>query len=520
MAGGGSGETNAGTNLGGGTGVYAGKSGTDLQFRSLQGAGSVEVNLTGSTITLSAPTVPVNLSDFTNDTGYITGITATNLGGGQSIIEAVSAPSNLKVKSLTGSGAVEVTTSSGTLKVSAAPNPIVLSQLTDDVGYITEASANSTYIIDPDSTYYVAKNGDDTNGDGSLTKPFLTINQTLSTVPADSVIFIFPGTYTEDVDLNKNITLTSYSPGGNQFEVKIQGKTTISNGQVNLNNIALSNTTDYALDVTNVSTSNGCKITYCTISRSVGVAARFSGSWSGSCHLQNIWSSGTFQYDQSGFVRVEFSDLFFSEQQVNATGAAVELATIKETGAITHSNGNLILRDVRSIAKNGSNESLISTCNAGNGILFIQDTFTTQSDLTLGRIVKSGTCPWEIMGGGSNRSWVESPTDPGAPTDWLNGPRLGVSVGFGHLSRDVAETYTPSNYTGGDYVTDHFEGIDTTLGDLYKDLGEFTVAGLPSASANPNAYALATDASGGRTLVRSDGTNWKVIAVEGATVTT
>ncbi|MBT8449585.1 MAG: hypothetical protein KJO69_07840, partial [Gammaproteobacteria bacterium] len=59
--------------------------------------------------------------------------------------------------------------------------------------------------------------------------------------------------------------------------------------------------------------------------------------------------------------------------------------------------------------------------------------------------------------------------------------------------------------------------VDDVLG---KDLGEFTVANLPAASSNANYYALATNASGGRTVVRSDGTNWKVIAVEGATVTT
>jgi hypothetical protein len=53
---------------------------------------------------------------------------------------------------------------------------------------------------------------------------------------------------------------------------------------------------------------------------------------------------------------------------------------------------------------------------------------------------------------------------------------------------------------------------------LYRDLGEYTVAGLPAAASYANAYAVATDASGGRTVVRSDGTNWKVIAVEGATV--
>jgi len=59
--------------------------------------------------------------------------------------------------------------------------------------------------------------------------------------------------------------------------------------------------------------------------------------------------------------------------------------------------------------------------------------------------------------------------------------------------------------------------VDDALG---YDLGEFTVAGLPTASSNANGYALATNASGGRTIVRSDGTNWKVVAVEGATVTT
>ena len=51
------------------------------------------------------------------------------------------------------------------------------------------------------------------------------------------------------------------------------------------------------------------------------------------------------------------------------------------------------------------------------------------------------------------------------------------------------------------------------------DLGEFTVAGLPAAGTYPNCWAVATNASGGRTMVRSDGTNWKVIVVEGATVT-
>jgi len=58
--------------------------------------------------------------------------------------------------------------------------------------------------------------------------------------------------------------------------------------------------------------------------------------------------------------------------------------------------------------------------------------------------------------------------------------------------------------------------IDTNLA---ADMGEYAVASLPDATVHPNAYALATDASGGRTIVRSNGTDWKVVVVEGATVT-
>lgn len=52
----------------------------------------------------------------------------------------------------------------------------------------------------------------------------------------------------------------------------------------------------------------------------------------------------------------------------------------------------------------------------------------------------------------------------------------------------------------------------------HGDLGEYTLATLPTAAIYPNTYALVTDAAGGRTIVRSDGTNWKIVTVEGATV--
>ena len=62
------------------------------------------------------------------------------------------------------------------------------------------------------------------------------------------------------------------------------------------------------------------------------------------------------------------------------------------------------------------------------------------------------------------------------------------------------------------------EALDAIDFAMYKDLGETTLASLPPASSHPNAWILVTNASGGRTVCRSNGTAWKVIAVEGATV--
>jgi hypothetical protein len=90
--------------------------------------------------------------------------------------------------------------------------------------------------------------------------------------------------------------------------------------------------------------------------------------------------------------------------------------------------------------------------------------------------------------------------------------------GVNHIALDA-----PPSLQGD--VLWHLPGDDTGLTNspssgniLAIDLGEYTVATLPDAGSFANCWALATDASGGRTVVRSDGTNWKVISVEGATV--
>lgn len=106
-------------------------------------------------------------------------------------------------------------------------------------------------------------------------------------------------------------------------------------------------------------------------------------------------------------------------------------------------------------------------------------------------------------------------------TDWINLSGAAGSVAELNLIGDV-NVGTPGAPQDGlvlawNDAAGEFRLTSVSIG---FDLGEFTVAGLPTASSNANRYALATDASGGRTIVRSDGTDWKVVIVEGATVVT
>lgn len=138
----------------------------------------------------------------------------------------------------------------------------------------------------------------------------------------------------------------------------------------------------------------------------------------------------------------------------------------------------------------------------------------------------------EINGGDGNYAGGDIELTPG--NDTTDGSLPGtVKIVGAHSSVTAELRFQEASTNGTEYTALKAEDSITSSalwtlpsaqnssGDpLGIDLGEYTVAGLPSASAYPNCWALATNASGGRTIVRSDGTNWKVVAVEGATVTT
>jgi len=94
-----------------------------------------------------------------------------------------------------------------------------------------------------------------------------------------------------------------------------------------------------------------------------------------------------------------------------------------------------------------------------------------------------------------------------------------IELQAGAIAADRTITLPIDAPADGDVLTTLATGV--TSWSPSADLGEFIIVNLPLASTHANSYALVTDAGGSpavRTIVRSDGTNWKVVATEGATV--
>lgn len=155
--GGGSGEVNTASNIGAGQGVWAQKSGADLQFRSLVASGSVSVLSGTNTIAISSSAI---LSGTTTGTGEpvfiavqqtnlqfrslsgqggiavtsgsfgtisisstanaITAITGTNLAAGEGVFQSITSPNQLNFRNLTASGSVSLVSGTNTINISSS----------------------------------------------------------------------------------------------------------------------------------------------------------------------------------------------------------------------------------------------------------------------------------------------------------------------------------------------------------------------------------------------------------------
>jgi hypothetical protein len=109
-----------------------------------------------------------------------------------------------------------------------------------------------TGVVTPQNYLYVSKNGNDSNN-GSADKPFLTVQAAINAAASGTTVFIFPGTYNENLTLKSGVNLTSSI----KFGITIVGNH-IANftGTVVLLNIFLSSTTGNTLTFSGTNSQN------------------------------------------------------------------------------------------------------------------------------------------------------------------------------------------------------------------------------------------------------------------------
>ena len=99
--------------------------------------------------------------------------------------------------------------------------------------------------VEPSNYLYVGKNGNDTTGSGGANKPYLTVSKAITEATSGTTLFIFPGTYTEDITLKAGINMVAPA----KFSVYIKGKVTVNMiGTVYAEKIIFKNDTDIVID--------------------------------------------------------------------------------------------------------------------------------------------------------------------------------------------------------------------------------------------------------------------------------
>jgi hypothetical protein len=102
-------------------------------------------------------------------------------------------------------------------------------------------------VVKPTNYIYVGKNGNDTTGDGSAGSPYLTISKAITVATSGTTIFIFPGTYAENITFKTGVNLTC----GVQYGVYITGNHVASfTGTVICENIVFQNASSSASGTT------------------------------------------------------------------------------------------------------------------------------------------------------------------------------------------------------------------------------------------------------------------------------
>lgn len=149
--------------------------------------------------------------------------------------------------------------------------------------------------VKPANYLYVGKSGNDTTGTGAAEKPYLTVQHAIDVASTGTTIFIFPGTYTEDITLKAGVSLTSPV----KFGVYITGNLTSGfTGTVVCDGIIFQSSTGITVSFSGTGVQNLQLVNGCSVNSGSGDAFRWTNTNSASkIYFQdgtcNVSTSGT-----------------------------------------------------------------------------------------------------------------------------------------------------------------------------------------------------------------------------------
>lgn len=216
-------------------------------------------------------------------------------------------------------------------------------------------------IVKPTNYIYVSKNGNDTTGDGSAGSPYLTVSKAITVATAGTTIFIFPGTYAENLTFKVGVNLTCPV----QYGVYIVGNhTATGTGTIISDNIILQNAS---------SASSGTTL---TVSGSTAINLQFYGSYINSASLSGAGDAIQWTNTNSAS-KIQIIDGNVSVAHSNATARCF----YSTTGAA----GSIIANRVSFKIDNSDNIALA----IGGAV-----SFTHTADAVLGQAVVSNSASY------------------------------------------------------------------------------------------------------------------------------
>lgn len=390
-----------------------------------------------------------------------------------------------------------LTTSLGDLTTTVGDNSTAIGDLQTDLGNLTTTVGNlATDVTNLQSSVsdlegaieeievdfqtqnvlYVAKNGNDTTGTGSLPKPYLTISKAVAEASSDSLIIIFPGDYTGFTVTGKsNITFYGHSTFDSQ--VKITGGITISSTTgIRMIGILVENGVAGNSDPALLLNGSGlCRFERCLFRKTNAAdlnVIMVQGVSNGNHQFYNCFIRGNLLVNSSvGSSPVYVSGVSSGEflSRVDSEFSVLYIDNSPVIGRVTHANGALVLSNIRKIEA-FAGTSISSTANSGGiNILAVQNVALRQDNLAYGTLVKSGTAPY-----------IFSSFDFDQTTSLT-----GANAGFGMHAKQMAALFTPDNYTPADAsLEEHLKAIDVALGAIDISDLETDVANLQTAVGN------------------------------------